>query len=213
MTDVLMVVENAGHGYSRPLFSGLNLRLAPAACLVVTGPNGSGKSTLLKCLAGLIPLSEGRITWHRSSRVLGRGEAREYIGAVFPDMALYKNLTGKENLLILGTMGGYPPDHPHCDATLAALGLTAAAAHSVATYSTGMLQRLRFALLAYLNPPVWLVDEGLLALDETGRDTVLRLWERALGEGRILVLATNEKTEVSYATAKITLGSATCHLS
>src|SRR5262245_14049797 len=80
-----------------PIFEGLSFE-ADSGLLAEDGPDGSGKATLLKILAGLLSPSRGRVRVERDGRVLSGDARRLAVGWAGPDLELYGDLTGEENL-------------------------------------------------------------------------------------------------------------------
>ena len=74
-----------------------------------------------------------------------------------------------------------------------------------ATYSTGMRQRLKLAVIEAINPPVWLLDEPSSNLDVSGRSIVKELIAGAVRRKAVVILATNEVEEALYGTSTIRL--------
>ena len=100
--------ENLAKSFSgTPIFEDLSFE-AGAGLLAVSGPNGSGKTTLLKILAGLIAPTAGRVRVEREGRALSGAEKRLAIGWSGPDLELYGELTGEENLTFFRRAAGLP---------------------------------------------------------------------------------------------------------
>ncbi|MDR2736726.1 MAG: ABC transporter ATP-binding protein [Gracilibacteraceae bacterium] len=190
----------------RTLFSDVSCRLASGDCLVVTGRNGSGKSTLVKILARLLRPSSGSVTFIDGGKACRDWEqCLRYIGFVSPEIMFYENLSGRENLEFMARARSMRLQSVRVEEVLTEVGLGSGGSQFVKTYSTGMKQRLKFAALLALEPAVWFVDEGLSNLDADGRSLVLGLVKRALTQGRLLVMATNDLMEAEYATQTIAL--------
>ncbi|EGO65648.1 ABC transporter ATP-binding protein [Acetonema longum] len=190
----------------RELFRDLNLAVEPGDCLTVTGSNGSGKSTLLKVMAGLLKASEGKVSYSRNGQDLNRDEWFEYFGMVSPEVVMYQHLTGEENVGFFCRTRGLSVSAGEIAACCRTAGLVRAASNRVHTYSTGMKQRLKFAVLLAVNPACWILDEPSSNLDGEGRVWLRQLVHSVLSREKTVILATNEPAEVEYATKSITLG-------
>ncbi len=189
----------------RRLFENINASVRPGQCLVITGPNGSGKSTLLKVLAGLIRPDAGAVRLVTLNREIGREDWIGTIGLISPETVFYHSLTGIENIAFLTGIAGLavpPKDSMEC---LRTVGLAGREYDRVETYSTGMRQRLKFALLLAIRPSVWLLDEPSSNLDATGRRLIANLISKALASQVSIIMATNEREEADYAASKIAL--------
>jgi heme exporter protein A len=200
--------ENLAKSFSgTPLFEDLSFEAGPGL-LAVAGPNGSGKTTLLKILAGLLTPTAGRVRVERDGRALEGGERRLAVGWAGPDLELYGELTGVENLLFFRRAAGLPAGIDTIQARLADAGLSdAAARRRVETYSTGMRQRLRLAFAMLFDPPLLVLDEPYSGLDPAGRAVVRRVVEEARGRG-VVVLASNDERDFESAERRIDLASA-----
>jgi len=179
---------------SRVLFSGIDAEIAPGQCLVVTGANGAGKSSLLKILAGLLRPESGKVEFD------GRR------GCAAPDIHLYGELTGDENLAFFARLLGISPMlNP---ALLTDVGLPPKRGRDlVSTYSSGMRQRLKLAASLLGAPPLLLWDEPTATLDTAGRAIVGELLAKHLGQGGLAVVATNDPAEAeSWGDLRLTIG-------
>ena len=166
----------------RELFSQVTAEVAPGHCLVVSGANGAGKSTLLKIIAGLLRPETGQVEFAGP-----RGYAA-------PDVQLYGELTGSENLAFFARLRGLS-DAGSAE-LLAQVGLPAARGRDfVSAYSSGMRQRLKLAVSLLGDPPLLIWDEPTATLDSVGRSLAEALLAQSRAAGRIVVVATNEADE------------------
>ena len=188
------------------LFSQITASIEPGACLAVTGSNGSGKSTLLKVIAGLVRPTAGHVKVRTGERELSASEQAGCFGLVSPEIIFYNNMTGWENINFILRSAGVRYDPARQADCLRAVGLPGRCHQLVGAYSTGMRQRLKFAVLAALERPVWLLDEPSSNLDGTGKLLVKSLVMDALAKNTVVVIATNEAEEAAYAEQKIMLG-------
>lgn len=184
----------------RRLFAGVSFAVRPGAPVAIVGANGSGKSTLLKILAGVLVPTAGRVALSMDGRTIPDAERPRRVGFVAPYLQLYDPLTARENLAFLARARRLTP--ARVDAELEAVGLAARADDTVGTFSTGMRQRLRVAAARLHDPPLLLLDEPSATLDVAGRELVRTL----LDPGRLVVVATNDPSEVAWCTEAIDLG-------
>lgn len=169
-TDALVEAENMWAGFrpktrrgwrSREIkwaLSSVDMALMPGEMLGVIGPNGSGKSTLLQCLAGVVKPSRGTLVIRRSVAAL-----------VVLTAGFHRELSGKENALIVGVMSGLSRAEVRrrYDVIQEFSGLDDEIMDSpMFTYSLGMWLRLGFSLLIHSDPRILLVDEVLAVGDE-----------------------------------------------
>ena len=155
---------------------GVDLRVPAGTVLGLLGPNGAGKTTAVRILTTLLPLDGG------SARVAGLDVVREAtplrsrIGLAGQYAAVDENLTGAENLEMVGRLYHLPRGEPRARAAelLDRFDLADAADRLVRTYSGGMRRRLDLAAALVARPPVLFLDEPTTGLDPRSR---LGLWE------------------------------------
>ena len=162
----------------------VTLSLPAGATLVVFGPNGAGKSTLLRVLSTLLRPHAG------VARVLGRSlpdegwAVRGRLGLLGHAPLLYRDLTGRENLVFHARLHRVALDR--ADELLERVGLTARAGDKVHTYSRGMVQRLAVCRAVLHDPEVLLLDEPPANLDPAARELVEPLIGAASGRTRVV---------------------------
>ena len=190
---------------ARMLFENLNLVVSSGQCLAVTGANGTGKSTLLKMIAGLIHPTTGTIQVLGNGRKLDMEERRACVGLISPEIIFYADMTGVENILFLMGLRGLLCSLEQVKEFFEIVGLARYKDHLVHTYSTGMRQRLKFAVMLAVQPMLWLLDEPSSNLDAGGKILVKEMIDRALAGQKTVIIATNEPWEVEHADYKIQL--------
>ncbi|WP_094605738.1 Linearmycin resistance ATP-binding protein LnrL [Sporomusa silvacetica DSM 10669] len=206
MQGIEVELVNVSKRYGRrQLFVTINRRICSGDCIVVTGPNGSGKSTLLKIIAGLIRPSAGIVNVHNHGHEVADDNRRGCFGLISPELILYNAMTGYENLQFLVRARGVELAAERLQSCLENVGLGGRQQELLSTYSTGMRQRLKFAILDALRPPIWLLDEPSSNLDEEGKKLVKQLIKDALAQQVVVIIATNEREEANYAGQKIAL--------
>lgn len=187
----LFQTTSLGYTYqTKPLFKGLNLALNPGDCLWIQGDNGAGKTTLLKLLAGLIDPVSGQILWHNQP-IQQHPEFAQTLQWLSFKTPLKDTLTGLENLQFLCHQHS-PNASPDLQAALKVLHLDKAQHQTVKQYSSGMKRRLLLAKLYCLPAKLWILDEPLTALDQTGIQIFHELCEAHLANQGILVLASHQ---------------------
>jgi heme ABC exporter ATP-binding subunit CcmA len=153
------------------------------------GPNGSGKSTLLRALAGLQPLTGGRITWRGRAVSTADESFRRAVGYAGHLSGLYAKLTLRENLELLATLYGAPSRR--VDETLECTALGAHARQPVEALSAGLARRAAVARTLLHEPELLLLDEPYANLDDDAATTVteaVMAWRRP---ERTAVIATH----------------------
>ncbi|MDP9006993.1 MAG: ATP-binding cassette domain-containing protein, partial [Actinomycetota bacterium] len=171
---------------------GLDLSVAPGTVYGLLGPNGAGKTTAVRILTTLIRPDIGR------ARVLGLDvverpeEVRSFIGLAGQSAAVDENLTGRENLRLIGILTHLPRSSVKARAAelLERFELTDAADRPARTYSGGMRRRLDLAAALVHRPPVLFLDEPTTGLDPHSRRELWRVIEELVGGGTTLLLTT-----------------------
>ena len=135
---------------------GVDLTAYAGESIGLIGSNGSGKSTLLRALAGLMPVTEGRVWARAEPALLGVGAA------------LQPALSGRRNIILGGLALGLPRDEVEAryGEIVEFSGLQDAIDLPLQTYSSGMRARLHFALATAVAPDVLLIDEALSVGDK-----------------------------------------------
>jgi heme exporter protein A len=186
----------AGYG-ARRVLAGVSLVLRRGEVLVVAGHNGSGKSTLLRLIAGLQQPTAGHISFLVRGQRLRPDQGRDLVGWVAPDLQLYRELTALENLAFFAEVRGLRRRRAELEALLGEVGLGGRGDDLLAAYSSGMAQRLRYAYALLHRPPLLLLDEPTVTLDERGAALVERV-VAAQRERGLVVIATNDPRELRF---------------
>jgi heme exporter protein A len=197
---------SASYG-ARIVLQAISLDLEPREILVVSGANGSGKSTFLRLLCGLQQPASGTIAYTWNQQQYSPRDAMHLIGWVSPDLALYRELSAHENVRFFAAVRGISLAEAEIDALLERVGLHGRGHDRVACYSSGMVQRLRYAYALLHHPAVLLLDEPTVTLDERGMETVETI-VNAQRERGITVIATNDPRELRFADYLLTLDTA-----
>ncbi len=187
------------------IFESVSATVSSGEMLIISGANGSGKSTLMRVIASLLRPSTGEVRLSVNSKILGTAEHRTVIGYAAPDLALYSNLTGVENMEFFGGLRGLSLSTESLASSLSSVGLLGRGRDIVGTYSSGMRQRLKLAISTLGNPPIWLLDEPTANLDEAGIELVERLVQSRRSNA-IVVVATNEPRELQWSSNLLGLG-------
>jgi len=199
-------VENLSKRFgSRRVFSDLSFELATGQSLSITGRNGSGKTTLLMLLLGLHHATRGRVDFLREGETLSESSVRRGTALVAPYLNLYDQLTGEENLVFFATLSGINLTGKRIDELLAAVGLEGRGVDPVGAYSSGMKQRLKYAVALLKEPAFLFLDEPTSNLDADGKAFVRRFVETRKQDS-VVVLATNEEEDYSLTDGLIRLG-------
>ena len=171
----------------------------PEGVLGIAGPNGSGKSTLLKCLSGLLKPTSGSITWKSLEGELSDRELKSRLGYVAPYINLYPELTILENLNFIIQLRKMQMDRDSLERQLGRLQLHEIRHQAVGELSTGQLQRTRLACSLAYRPSILFLDEPGANLDEQGTNLIRTIVDQSREEGRLVLLASNNREELNLA--------------
>ncbi|MGI9100795.1 MAG: ATP-binding cassette domain-containing protein [Solirubrobacteraceae bacterium] len=171
---------------------GVDFEVAPGTVLGLLGPNGAGKTTAVRVLATLLKPDAGTATVTGLDVVAEAAALRERIGLAGQYAAIDENLTGLENLVMVGRLYGMARAAAKARGLelLERFELREAARRPAKTYSGGMRRRLDLAAALVAKPPVLFLDEPTTGLDPRSR---LELWttiEELVAEGTTVLLTT-----------------------
>ena len=182
--------------------AGVDLAVPTGSVLGLLGPNGAGKTTAVRVLATLLQPDEGRATVGGYDVLHEAHQVRQLIGLTGQYAAVDENLTGTENLLLIGRLLGQSRRDARHRATelLNNFGLSDAADRATKTYSGGMRRRLDLAASLVGRPRILFLDEPTTGLDPRAR---LELWNivRDLVRGGSTVLLTTQYLDEADALA------------
>jgi len=201
-----IAAENLTKRYEhRWVLKDISLSLSTGESMAVTGPNGSGKSTLLKTLLHLERPTKGDVRWFEDDRELDQSESGRLVGFVAPYVQLYDQLSAEENLKFFASVGHGNVTGKRIDELMEMVGLEGRAHDLVGGYSSGMKQRLKYAVALQEHPKFLFLDEPTSNLDDSGRKIVRDIVEVVRAE-TVLIIATNEPEEYAIAQQQCQLG-------
>jgi ABC-2 type transport system ATP-binding protein len=181
------VAGRTGENPWRWVLRDIDFTITPGESVGFVGSNGAGKSTLLKIISGVMFPHSGRVT------VQGR------IGALIEvSSGIHPELTGKENITVFGTLLGLSKADigRKYDEIVAFAELEDAINRQVKFYSSGMRTRLGFAIAAFLEPAVLVVDEVLAVGDQMFQQKCLDRMRQVLQSGTTLLLVSHDLAAV-----------------
>jgi len=172
----------------------LTFSIASGSITALLGPNGAGKTTTIKMCAGLISPDEGSLSVDGFDLDTDRTSARRATTFLPENVALYTELTGRENLShLLEISTGVRLSSSKLDQALTAAGLpTEAINRSVSTYSKGMRQKVGIALALAKKANLLLLDEPTSGLDPHSATEFNRSIREVAGRGVGVLMATHD---------------------
>jgi ABC-2 type transport system ATP-binding protein len=174
---------------------GISLEVSTGECLGVLGPNGAGKSTLIRSIVGRVIPDSGSILVFGAKA--DSTAARESLGWIPQELALYPRLTCHENLQAFGRYHGLSSVQLESAVTrcLDWATLTDRAHELVKNLSVGMRRRLNMAAGLIHQPKLVLMDEPTVGVDPQSRHHIFEMIEKLLAEGMSLIYTTHYMEE------------------
>jgi ABC-2 type transport system ATP-binding protein len=157
------------------------------------GPNGAGKTTTISLVCGLLKPDGGRILVGGSSFWSDPQAARRIMGVVPQDLAIYEELSGRENLEFWGRIAGLSARDARSRAgeLLEALSLVDRGKEPVKRYSGGMKRRVNLGCALMHRPALLLLDEPTVGIDPHARANILEFIRKLVAEGAAMLYTTH----------------------
>jgi ABC-2 type transport system ATP-binding protein len=176
---------------------GVGFTIAPGETYGLLGPNGAGKTTTISMVAGLLERDAGEV--HISGRALTTSsvEVKGLLGLVPQEIAVYPDLTARENLVFFGKLYGMKGADltTRVDEVLGVIGLTDRAGDRAGEFSGGMKRRLNIGIGLLHKPALLILDEPTVGVDPQSRNAILESVERLSGEGMAVLYTTHYMEE------------------
>jgi ABC-2 type transport system ATP-binding protein len=172
--------------------AGVDLAVSAGGVYGVLGPNGAGKTTAIRMLATLLHPDAGEAQVLGYDVVRDAQAVRSRVGLTGQFASVDEDLTGRENLVLLGRLLGYSRrrTRARADELLDAFGLGQAGSRQVNTYSGGMRRRLDIAASIVVTPKLMFLDEPTTGLDPRSRNQVWDIIRALVSEGTTILLCT-----------------------
>jgi daunorubicin resistance ABC transporter ATP-binding subunit len=191
--EPVIVAEGLGKRFGAVVaLERIDLVVPRGTVLGLLGPNGAGKTTTVRILTTILHPDAGRATVLGLDVVRNAEAVRLNIGLAGQYAAVDENLTGRENLRLIGQLTHLPSGRvaQRGDELLEQFSLTGAADRPVRTYSGGMRRRLDLAAALVHHPPVLFLDEPTTGLDPSGRNDLWAFIEGLVRDGTTVLLTT-----------------------
>ena len=202
----MLVARNLGKTFGRiAAVDGVSLKLAPGELLGLLGPNGAGKTTTVSLLAGLIPPDRGEVLVDDHRLVGDADPVKRRIGLVPQEVALYEELTARDNLRFFGGLYGLRGAglERAAASVLDLVGLADRARDRVATYSGGMKRRLNLAAGLLHDPDILLLDEPTVGVDPQSRHAIFENLQALKRRGKAILYTTHYMEEAERLSDRI----------
>ena len=172
---------------------------AKGEILSLLGPNGAGKSTTISMLSGLLQPSSGEALIMGHSVTNEPNAAKSSLGVVPQDIALYQDLSARENLIFWGKMYGLRgrPLKQRVDEVLEIIGLSDRQKDRIGTFSGGMKRRVNIGAALLHKPDVIIMDEPTVGIDPQSRRHILDNVKELNQEGMTVLYTTHYMEEAA----------------
>ncbi|WP_143960385.1 ABC transporter ATP-binding protein [Litoribacter populi] len=178
------------------IFKNVSLVLPSFSKTAITGSNGSGKSTFLKCLSGLIPLTEGKITYQLENQTILEDSFYKHLTLSAPYLELPEEFTLLEFLDFHFKFKNKISGLSIAD-MLELMYLQEHKNKQIQFFSSGMKQRLKLGMCFFSDSPLMLLDEPTSNLDVKGVNWYLDMVKK-FGDQKTTVICSNDEREYSF---------------
>ena len=208
MSPPILEIESVRKRYgSTNALNGVSLTVRAGELFGLLGPNGAGKTTLLSIASGLLDADSGTVkldgqTFNRNNR-----ELRRFVGIGTQDLAVYPDLTARENVLFFGNLYGLDRGflRNRAEELLTAVGLHDRADHRAGTFSGGMKRRLNLAVAVVHSPKLLLLDEPTTGVDPQSRQLIFAIVKSLNAAGMTVVYTSHYMEEVQALCPRIAI--------
>ncbi|MBL4967693.1 ATP-binding cassette domain-containing protein [Bacillus halotolerans] len=197
----MLQAENIKKAYGKKtIVKGISFSLKKGESFGLLGPNGAGKSTTISMISGLVPLDGGEITVGGYAIGKDTNKAKQKIGIVPQEIALYPTLTAQENLVFWGKMYGltHGEAKKRSAEVLEYVGLTEWAKDKIETFSGGMKRRINIGAALMHKPELLIMDEPTVGIDPQSRNHILETVKQLNETGMTVIYTSHYMEEVEY---------------
>jgi len=183
----------------RRAVDGVGFSIGPGETYGLLGPNGAGKTTTISMICGILRRDEGEVRITGRPMEAGSTALKAEIGYVPQDLAIYPDLSARENLDFFGRLYGLkgPERKARIDEVLDVVDLTDRARDRTGTYSGGMKRRLNIAMGLLHRPSLLVLDEPTVGVDPQSRNAILTSVEALSAAGMGILYTTHYMEEAA----------------
>lgn len=183
----------------------MTFHVAPGEAYGLLGPNGAGKSTTIHLILGLLSPDAGTVAIGGIDLRKEPDRARQLVGFVPQEIALYPTLSARENLFFWGRMYHLAGKDlaRRVDESLDTVGLSERARERVETFSGGMKRRVNIAAALLHSPEMLIMDEPTVGIDPQSRNHILDTVKRLNAGGLTVLYTSHYMGEVEYLCSRI----------
>lgn len=176
---------------------GVSFHIEPGETYGLLGPNGAGKTTTISIVAGLLGRDEGDVIVSGQPMTTRSTRLKGTIGYVPQDLAIYPDLSGRENLVFFARLYGMSNSDAKNRAkeVLETIGLSDRAGDQTKKYSGGMKRRLNIGIGLLHRPKLLILDEPTVGVDPQSRNAILESVEQLSTAGMAVLYTTHYMEE------------------
>ncbi|MCK0111723.1 ABC transporter ATP-binding protein [Ornithinimicrobium sp. F0845] len=176
---------------------GVSFTIAPGETYGLLGPNGAGKTTTISMICGLLEPDDGSVTVLGQQMGPRKVAPKRHLGLVPQDLAIYPDLSARENLNFFGKLQGLTGTElkTRVGEVLELTGLSDRAKGPTKEFSGGMKRRLNIGIGLLHKPTLLILDEPTVGVDPQSRNAILESVENLSGEGMAVLYTTHYMEE------------------
>ncbi len=181
----------------RPAVRGVGFHIGLGETYGLLGPNGAGKTTSISMICGLLARDKGSVTVAGKPVDIDTVDAKQAIGFVPQDLAIYPDLTARENLVFFGRLYGMDKASlaSRVAEVLEVIQLSERADDQTKEFSGGMKRRLNIGIGLLHKPQLLVLDEPTVGVDPQSRNAILSSVEHLSEEGMAVLYTTHYMEE------------------
>lgn len=208
--EKIVLAENVTKTYDQavgPILKGVSLSVDRGEFFGLLGPNGAGKTTLISILSGILQPDVGAVSVVGVDVRRHSGHVKRRIGLVTQDVALYEELTGRENFEIFGRLYGLRGARlrERIDECLETTGLAKSVDARISTYSGGMKRLANLVVGILHEPDLLILDEPTVGVDVHSRHRIYECLLRMNREGMSIVYTSHYIEEAEKLCSRIAI--------
>lgn len=204
----ILKIRNLVKKYNNvPAVDNISLEVKEGEIFGLLGPNGAGKSTTINSVCGLVRMDLGEITVDGVDLRSDSTQAKKKLGLVPQEIAVFDNLTARENVEFFGKLAGLrgPLLKERTDEALEFAGLSEKQRGMPKAFSGGMKRRLNIACALTHHPRIIIMDEPTVGIDPQSRNHILESVKRLNGLGSTIIYTSHYMEEIEAVCGRIAI--------
>ncbi len=193
----MLKISNLKKNYgTKEILVDVSFEAFPGDILSIYGPNGSGKTTLFQILSGIVPPDNGSIVYNEKNIHTDRKASKNLIGFVPQDIALFNELTVKDNLISLSPLRKKERNIQNHNLK-ETLNLHSIWNKRIIELSGGMKRRVNLAAALLGSPKILILDEPFAGIDKSNRDIIIEHLHLLKNDGLMIIVSSHSKDILS----------------